>query len=137
MPVNLENFTDKLSKGLWSNQQLEIAKSKLSQGWVDIGKNCDYWRSVRATGLEKVDFIFIPKKGNEKECSNYCTIALISHVNFPGGSDNKASAYNVGDLGSFPGLEDLLEKEIATHSSILAWNITWAEEPGRLSSMGL
>ena len=33
-----------------------------------------------ATGLEKVVFIPIPKKGNVKECSNYCTIALISHA---------------------------------------------------------
>ena len=32
-----------------------------------------------STGLEKVSFIPIPKKGNAKECSNYCTIALISH----------------------------------------------------------
>ena len=34
------------------------------------------------------------------------------------------------------GWEDLLEKEIATHSSILASKIPWAEEPGRLQSMG-
>ena len=33
-----------------------------------------------ATGLEKVSFIPIPKKGNAKECSNYRTIALISHA---------------------------------------------------------
>ena len=33
-----------------------------------------------ATGLEKVNFIPIPKKGNAKECSNYRTIALISHT---------------------------------------------------------
>jgi len=33
--------------------------------------------------------------------------------------------------------EDLLEKEMATHSSILAWKIPWTEEPGRLQSMGL
>ena len=32
--------------------------------------------------------------------------------------------------------EDLLEKEMATHSSILAWKIPWTEEPGRLQSMG-
>ena len=32
--------------------------------------------------------------------------------------------------------EDLLEKEMATHSSILAWKIPWMEEPGRLQSMG-
>ena len=34
--------------------------------------------SAVATGLEKVSFHSIPKKGNAKECSNYCTIALIS-----------------------------------------------------------
>ena len=36
--------------------------------------------SAVATGLEKVSFISIPKKGNAKECSNYHTIALISHA---------------------------------------------------------
>ena len=34
------------------------------------------------------------------------------------------------------GREDLLEKEMATHSSILAWKIPWREEPGRLQFMG-
>ena len=34
------------------------------------------------------------------------------------------------------GQEDPLEKEIATHSSILAWRIPWTEEPGGLQSMG-
>ena len=36
--------------------------------------------SAVATGLEKVSFHSIPKEGNAKECSNYCTIALISHT---------------------------------------------------------
>ena len=36
----------------------------------------------------------------------------------------------------FLGMEDPLEKEMATHSSILAWRIPWTEEPGRLQSMG-
>ena len=35
------------------------------------------------------------------------------------------------------GWEDPLEKEMAIHSSILAWKIPWTEEPGRLQSMGL
>ena len=35
------------------------------------------------------------------------------------------------------GQEDPLEKEMATHSSVLAWEIPWTEEPGRLQSMGL
>ena len=34
------------------------------------------------------------------------------------------------------GWEDSLEKEMATHSSILAWKISWTEEPGGLPSMG-
>ena len=38
----------------------------------------------------------------------------------------------VGSLGQ----EDLLEKEMATHCSILAWEIPWTEESGRLQSMG-
>ena len=55
---------------------------------------------------------------------------------FPGGSEVKASACNAGDLGSTPGWEDPLEKELATHYSILAWEIPWTEEPGGLWSMG-
>ena len=35
------------------------------------------------------------------------------------------------------GRDDLLEKEMATHSSTLAWKIPWTEEPGRLQPMGL
>ena len=35
----------------------------------------------------------------------------------------------MGDLGSIPGSEDPLEKEMATHFSILAWEILWMEEP--------
>ena len=35
------------------------------------------------------------------------------------------------------GEEDPLEKQMATHSSILDWRISWTEEPGRLQSMGL
>ena len=52
------------------------------------------------------------------------------------GLDGKGSAYNAGDPGSIPGLEDLLEKAMATHSSILAWKIPWMDEPGGLQSVG-
>ena len=37
----------------------------------------------------------------------------------------------------FLGWKDRLEKEIATHSSVLAWTILWTEEPGGLQSLGL
>ena len=56
---------------------------------------------------------------------------------FPGGSDGKVSACNAGDRGSIPGLGRSLEKEMANHSSTLAWKIPWTEEPGRLQSMEL
>ena len=48
-------------------------------------------------------------------------------MDFLGGLDGKASAYNVGDPGSIPGLGRFLEKEMATHSSILVWRLLWAE----------
>ena len=42
---------------------------------------------------------------------------------------------SIGDIRD-PGSEELLEKEIATHSSFLAWRIPWTEEPGGLQTMG-
>ena len=48
-------------------------------------------------------------------------------VVFPGGSGGKESAYNAGNPSSIPGQEDPLEKGMATHSSIVAWRIPWAE----------
>ena len=55
-------------------------------------------------------------------------------VGFPGGSKNLPAMWQtwVQSLG----WEDPLEKEIATHFSILPWKIPWTEEPGRLPSMG-
>ena len=41
-----------------------------------------------------------------------------------------------GDAGSNPGSEDALEEEMATHSSILAWEVPWTKEPGGLQFMG-
>ena len=58
----------------------------------------------------------------------------------PGGSDSKDFACNAGDTGyvsSIPGLGDSLEKEIAAHSTIFAWEVPWTEEPDGLQSMRL
>ena len=54
-------------------------------------------------------------------------------MGFPGGSVVKNPPANSGDMG----WEDPLEKEMATHSSIIAWRTTWTEEPGGLQSMGV
>ena len=57
-------------------------------------------------------------------------------MGFPGGSEVKRlpgmQEIQVQSLGQ----EDPLEKDMATHSSTLAWKIPWMEEPGRLQSMG-
>ena len=55
---------------------------------------------------------------------------------FPGGASGQEHAANTGYIRG-TGREDPLEKEMATHSSILAWRITWTEEPGGLWSLGL
>ena len=76
-----------------------------------------------------------------------CSICFVEYsllsMGFLGGSEVKTSAFNVGNLGSIPGSgrspggrEDPLEKEMATHSSILAWKIPLMEELGRLQSTG-
>ena len=57
-------------------------------------------------------------------------MGLFVFFDFPNGSDGKESVYNAGDLGSIPGWEGSLEKEMATHSSTLAYKIPWTEEPG-------
>ena len=56
---------------------------------------------------------------------------------FPGDAVVKNPPANAGDTGSIPGSEDPLEKKMSTHSSILAWEIPWTEEPGGLQFMGL
>ena len=57
-------------------------------------------------------------------------------MGFPSGSVVKNPPANTGDTGLILGKEDPLEKEMATHSSILTWEIPWTEEPGALQSMG-
>ena len=57
---------------------------------------------------------------------------VLSLQGFPGSSDDKASACKETQV-PFLGLEDPLEKGMATHSSILAWRIPWKEELSGLS----
>ena len=58
---------------------------------------------------------------------------VYEEMGFPGGTSGKEPTTNAGDAGSIPGLEDPLEEEMATHSSILAGKIPWTEEPSRYS----
>ena len=61
---------------------------------------------------------------------------FISQVCIPWWLSDKEPVCSVGDLGSILVLEDLLEKKMATPSSILVWEIPWTEEPCGLQSMG-
>ena len=56
----------------------------------------------------------------------------MSLAGFSSGSVVKNLPVKAGDAAQSPGCEDLLEKEMAIHSSILAWKIPWTEEPGGL-----
>ena len=58
-------------------------------------------------------------------------------MGFPGGSDSKVSPAMQETWVLSLGLEDPLEKEMATYSSTVAWKLPWTEEPDRLQSMGL
>ena len=61
----------------------------------------------------------------------------MSHLGFPGGSLVKNRPAKQETWVRSLGQEDPLEKEMATHSSILAWEIPWTDRPDRLYSMGL
>ena len=58
-------------------------------------------------------------------------------LGFPGGSDHEESACNAGDRGSLPGSGRSPGGGKGTHSSVLAWRIPQAEEPGGLQATGL
>ena len=58
-------------------------------------------------------------------------------MGFLGGAVVKNPPAIAGDVVQSLGREDPLEKEMATHSSILSWRIPWTEEPGELQYMGL
>ena len=131
--------------------------------------------TVHSVDWKRSVFISIPKKDNTKECSNYCTISLISCVSKvmlkilqPGFNSTwtmnfqmfklelkkaeeaetklPTSSLVAQRLKRLPpmqetgiqslGWEDPLEKEMTTHSSILAQRTPWTEEPGRLQSTG-
>ena len=63
---------------------------------------------------------------------------MYAHIwGFPGSSAGKESACNAGDPGLIPWSGRSHGEEMATHSSVLAWEISWTEEPGGLQPMVL
>ena len=72
-----------------------------------------------------------------RSISNSCEEHGLALWDFSGGSVVNNPPANAGDAGSISCQEDPLEKEMATHSNILAWEISWTEEPGGLQSHGV
>ena len=68
------------------------------------------------------------------DCMNAALPKVTLNIGFPGSSVGKESALHAGEQGSVSGWGPL-EKGIATHSSILAWKISWTEMSGGLQSM--
>ena len=88
--------------------------------------------SAVATGLEKVSFHSNPK---ERQCQrmlklphNWASLVAQRLKRLPPMWETRVQ---------FTVWEDSLEKEMVTHSSILAWRVPWTEKPGRLQSTGL
>ena len=74
---------------------------------------------------------------NSEGTQPYIYTYPFSPKGFPGGSVVKNPPVNAGDMGLIPGLGRSPGAEMATYSSILAWEIPQTEEPGDLQSMGL
>ena len=72
-------------------------------------------------------------------CTKISTCPVNDFCEAVDGSAGKESACNAGgtgDMGRYLDWDNSLEKEMAAHSSTLAWKIPWTEEPGELQSMG-
>ena len=85
-------------------------------------RRCHSTSMYRSFQYNKILFIWLHLK-------NASQVALVVK-NPPANADVRDRSWSLD-------WEDSLEKEVAAHSSILAWRIPWTEEPGRLQSMGL
>ena len=83
--------------------------------------------------VQSLVFLCLSLLGNEKVMIRF---SLEVCEGLPWWLIGKEPTCNARDMGLILGSEDPLEKEMATHSSILAWKIPRTEEPGWLQSMG-
>ena len=98
---------------------LQAMSFVISKNWLRTPARKVFWRCQNNI------------KYRNKKHGNYNLYAVLV-----GGTDGTESACNAGDPGvQSLGWEDPLKKEMATHSSILAWRIPWTKEPGELQSM--
>ena len=101
------------------------------------GSNSSYMQFMNFTAVKSLLTRMLSCAFKEETGDSENVTKWVKLLGFPGGLDSKESAWNARYLGSIPRLEDPLEKEMETHSSILAWEIPCTEEPGRLQFRGL
>ena len=89
--------------------------------------------------LYKVALVFIVWQSESAVCIHilplFLDFLLLSRTSLVAQTVKRLPAMQETQVQSL-GSEDLLEKEMATHSTTLAWKISWMEKPGRLQSMG-
>ena len=103
-------------------------------GHKDVCSLESLWNKQKRPGK---GFVFLAERNTMKMVFFFFLLFPVGRLwGFPGGSDSKESACNVGDLGSSLGWEAPLGKEMETHSIILAWRIPWTKEPGGLQPVG-
>ena len=111
---------------------LKKVKVKVTQLCPTLCNPMDYTVHgiLQARILEWVAFLFSRGTSQPRDWTQvYCIASLVAQrlKRHPGMWETQVQSL---------GQEDLLEKEMATHSSSLAWRIPWREEPGRLQSIG-
>ena len=126
-----------LMEGPGRLQSMGLQKSDMTERLHFPIKNTSTWSSLCPIIYHYCQLVLELHQDISKENRHFSTLLPHSEELFYGSSDGKASACNAGDRVQFLGQEDPLEKEMAIHSSILAWKIPWTEEPDRLQSMGL
>ena len=116
--------------GVWHVDETVRKVIKLKKTWDPLQK---LWStSQREHGIKESD---AEQTLEFKSWLHWSALTGLWGIYFPCGSDGKEPAHNAGDLGLIPGLGRPLEKEMATHSSILAWKSTWREETGGIQSV--
>ena len=132
----------------WTGGKLSLKGNKkfVFRDILDLASHINLFLDKRLQAL-----VYLPEGEDRKKAARRihnkyvsklsCSISLLSSVmGSPRGSDGKESTCNTSDPGLIHGSgrppTPKPEKKMATHSSILAWNFPWTEEPGRLQSMG-
>ena len=118
-------------------------KVKVAQSFLTLcdPMDCTVHGILQARILEWVAFPFFRGSSQPRDGTQVSHITggffTIWAIGFPSGSDGKASAHNACRPGFDPWVGKIpWRREMATHSSTLAWKIPWMEESGRVQSMG-